>query len=425
VTALGQRLAVRTTGFERHLGWIALAALIVRLAYLLGDQIGDPGVGDALYYSRQADRMAGGGGFFDDPANPGHPAADHPPLTALLLTPGSFFPGVGLPYHRFTMVALGVLTVVVIGYLGRRVGGDRVGLVAAGLAAIYPNLWINDTLAMSETPAALAVAVILITIYRFIDEPTVRSAVWVGVACGVGILARAELALFLPIVVVPVAWWARQLPVAARIGRMAIAGGVAVAILVPWTLFNLVRFEEPVLISTNDGLTIIGANCEDVYHEPALGLWSLQCAQRIPVSGDQSEISRIYRAEGVRFIRANRDRIPIVVVTRVARVWSAYDPAGMTWYNQGEGRSSWASNLGVASFYVLAPTAIAGAVILRRRRTPMWPLAATAVIVTITAAAFYGLVRFRIPAEVAIVVLAAVTIDALWRHFRRPATDTS
>jgi 4-amino-4-deoxy-L-arabinose transferase-like glycosyltransferase len=132
VTALGQRLAVRTTGFERHLGWIALAALIVRLAYLLGDQIGDPGVGDALYYSRQADRMAGGGGFFDDPANPGHPAADHPPLTALLLTPGSFFPGVGLPYHRFTMVALGVLTVVVIGYLGRRVGGDRVGLVAAG-----------------------------------------------------------------------------------------------------------------------------------------------------------------------------------------------------------------------------------------------------------------------------------------------------
>ena len=34
--------------------------------------------------------------------------------------------------------------------------------------------------------------------------------------------------------------------------------------------------------------------------------------------------------------------------------------------------------------------------------------------VTITAALFYGAVRFRVPADVAIVVCAAVALDAAW-----------
>jgi hypothetical protein len=191
---------------------------------------------------------------------------------------------------------------------------------------------------------------------------------------------------------------------------------VALAVLLPWTLFNLARFEEPVLLSTNDGLTVIGANCEEVYRTTAIGLWSLQCAQRVPVSGDQSEISATYRDVGVDYIRANRDRVPAVVATRVARVWSLYAPDQMAWYNQGEGRPRWASYVGLGLYYVLVVAAVAGGVVLRRRRVPVWPLAATAVIVTITAAVFYGLVRFRVPAEVAIVVLAAVAVDALLRR---------
>jgi hypothetical protein len=63
---------------------------------------------------------------------------------------------------------------------------------------------------------------------------------------------------------------------------------------------------------------------------------------------------------------------------------------------------------------VLVGFAIAGVVILRRRKVALIPLLAPVVIVTIVAAAFYGLVRFRAPAEVSIVVLAAVALDALW-----------
>jgi hypothetical protein len=90
----------------------------------------------------------------------------------------------------------------------------------------------------------------------------------------------------------------------------------------------------------------------------------------------------------------------------------------MSWYNQGEGRERPLSDLGRISFYVLAVCAIAGAVLLRQRRVLVWPLVSTAVIVTITAIAFYGLVRFRVPAEVAIAVLAAVAVDELISRVR-------
>jgi hypothetical protein len=45
----------------------------------------------------------------------------------------------------------------------------------------------------------------------------------------------------------------------------------------------------------------------------------------------------------------------------------------------------------------------------------------TAVTVTVTAAAFYGIVRFRVPADVSTAVLAAVAVDAALARLLRPA----
>jgi hypothetical protein len=85
----------------------------------------------------------------------------------------------------------------------------------------------------------------------------------------------------------------------------------------------------------------------------------------------------------------------------------------MAEYNEGEGREQWASWIGFASFWVMVPFAVAGGIALRRRRVPLTPLVAQFVMVTVTAVAIYGLVRFRVPAEVALVVLAAVGVDRL------------
>ena len=58
------------------------------------------------------------------------------------------------------------------GLAGREIAGRRVGLIAALLTAIYPNIWLNDELASSEALSPLCVALIFWTTYRFWKKPT-------------------------------------------------------------------------------------------------------------------------------------------------------------------------------------------------------------------------------------------------------------
>lgn len=50
---------------------------------------------------------------------------------------------------------------VVIGLLARSLVGPTAGLVAAAVAALNPNLWMNDALVMSESLSALLIALLL------------------------------------------------------------------------------------------------------------------------------------------------------------------------------------------------------------------------------------------------------------------------
>jgi len=267
--------------------------------------------------------------------------------------------------------------------------------------------------------------VVLLLVYRFADRPSLGRAAAVGAVVGVTMLARAELALFLPVTFAPMALWARSLTIPARVGRIALAGACALAVLLPWTVHNLTRFDEPVLISTNDGLTLVGANCDDVYgvNDPGgIGFWSLRCGTdlrpRFPADADQSVVSAGYREIGLEYISNHKRLVPKVVAYRIGRAIGVYAPADMVWLNQGEGRAEWGSWVAMVQWYLLAPAAVAGAVVLRRRRVPIWPLASTAIVVLVTVVAFYGIVRFRLPADVAVVVLAAVAVDALVRRLR-------
>jgi hypothetical protein len=61
---------------------------------------------------------------------------------------------------------------------------------------------------------------------------------------------------------------------------------------------------------------------------------------------------------------------------------------------------------------VLLPVAAAGTVVARRRHIRLWPFAATVVLVSVTTVAAYGIVRFRVPADVSIVVLAGLAVGA-------------
>lgn len=415
--------------FWRILLLIVLAALALRVGYVLLAKRHEPALGDQIYYVAQANTLARGDGFTDP--RDGSQTAEHPPLTALALTPTAWVAeqlssgGDHVLAMRLTMTIFGAAVVLVIGLLGRAVAGNRAGLLAAAIAAVYPNLWMNDGLVMSETLATLAVALAILLTYRFLRSPRPATAVWVGVAIALAMLARAELGLLLPLMVLPVALMLKALPVTRQLLLFLLTCVVSLAVVSPWLIANLTRFDEPVLFSTNDGLTLCGANLHRTWYGDGTGVWALDCANFSVPEGDRSVVSNALRHDGLEFIQDHLSRLPVVVAVREARVWSLYAPGFMADYNVNEGRDVEVSWAGFFAFWVLVPCAVVGAVRLRRRRVPITPLVSQFVVVAVTAAAIYGLVRFRVPAEVSLVVLAAVAVDG-WLGVRsEPAEATA
>ena len=389
-------------------------ALAVRITYVLIAKRSDGDItdeGDAFYYSAQAYANSHGR-FFQHPFF-GGPAADHPPLTALLLTPVSWLSDDGILTERLFMTLVGAAAVLAIMWLATDVCGRRVGVIAGVLAALYAGFWVNDGLLMAESLTTLLVALILLAAFRFARAPDIRRALVLGAVCGTGVLARAELALLVPLLVVPLALLARGLDVRRRAGIAAVAVVAAGLVVAPWVVWNLMRFEKPVLLSTNDGLTLLGANCDSTYRGEGIGLWSLVCAIDVPPSKEESVVAAESRDRAFTYIREHAGELPKVAVVRFARAWSLYAPGQMAEYREGEGLEASVSWTGTIMYWALLPVAAFGVVTARRRGLRLLPFAATAALVTVTAVAFYGIVRFRIPADVSIVVLAGLGADAL------------
>ena len=403
--------------FWARLLLIALLALTVRVGYVAVAKWDDPvEYSDALYYATQAQVLAEGDGFDHRPHD--RPAADHAPLTQISQAPTALVFGRSVLAQRLVQALYGTLAVVAVALLARKVAGDdRAGLWAGGLAAVYPNLWVNDAVILAESLAALTVALLLWSVYAYVDRPSNRAALLVGALAGVAALTRAELALLGVLAFLPVAWrawpsWTR------RAGAVGLAGLAGAVVLAPWMLYNAGRFERTVLISTNDGLTLIGAYCDRQFDGPDPGLWDIAC---LPPGAfddevqrrDQSLVNADYRHLADEYARDNLGDLPRVAAIRVARTWSLFDPASMVRYSVNEGREEPVGWAGFVTWWLLVPIAVAGGLVLRSRGRTIWPLLAPVVVVTLISAVFYGLLRFRVPAEVSLVVLAGVALAEL------------
>ena len=136
---------------------------------------------------------------------------------------------------------------------------------------------------------------------------------------------------------------------------------------------------------------------------------------RWSLPGDESEVSKHFRQEGLDYLSGHLDRFPVVVAVRVARMWDVYAPIQkLNWDTIEQGRSPTAvAGIALAQFYVLVIIAIVGLVMLRRRKTIIYPLIGLAVTCTAAAMIAFGSTRYRVPAEIAIIIAASVALAAL------------
>jgi 4-amino-4-deoxy-L-arabinose transferase-like glycosyltransferase len=411
---------MRRRPFATRLAAVAGVGLAIRLVYALVVMGGREPAGDGNEFHVLANVLAATGKYLQPfmYAYLGRtiPTTEKPPLYAAVLAVPSALGLDSVAAHRVVSCLLGTAAVVLIGLLGRKVGGSRVGLVAAGIAAVYPALWMLDASLRSESLYLPLIALVLLLAYRLLEAPRPRRAALLGLAIGFAALTRSE-ALVLVVPALLLLPGGRRLRLAAAVlaGCLVVVG--------PWLARNWIVFHQPTAISTNEGGLLAGANCHAAYYTFLIGTWAC-FPHNDPAWGEnEAVISGHLRSRAFEYASDHADRLPAVVGVRILRVWDLYRPRGAARFEASiANRDLHAQQAAMVSLYLLAPFAVAGGIVLRRRGEPLRILIAPIVFVTLVGALTYGSTRFRVAAEPAIVVLAAVGMAALWdRHRPRGA----
>ena len=416
--------------------WTAVA-LAIRLATVFGRPNRAPG-GDPGYAWGVANLLVAGKGFINPLAYNFHnqhhilQTAGWPPLWTFFLTIPVIFGFHTFYASRIWACIVGAVAVLVCGLAGREISGRRVGLIAALLMAVYPNIWMNDELASSEALSPLCVALVLWTTYRFWRRPTGWNVAALGASIGLAALCRDELALLALFIVVPVvllvrADWRR------RLALLGLAAGAAAILVFPWVGYNFSRFDKPVYISDGLGPTLASANCGVTYGGFADGYWSYQCMKNVtytftPTADESVNFART-QTIGTHYIRAHESELPAVIAARIGRGFGFFRPIQQVRFDSTiETRPFHWALTGLYMYYALLALGIGGTVVLRRRRILVFPLWAVALDVLTVFILSFGQTRYRVTFEVSLVLLAAVQLEWFWSKvfpYRRRASVTA
>jgi hypothetical protein len=407
---------------------IALVGFALRVAYALFK--GDQGIlGDAIFYKIQSQILADGHGFLTPGlyafAGRSVASAEHPPLYTIWLAAAQLVGVHGVVGLRLWSAVLGLGTVAFAGLAGRELAGERAGLIGAGLVAVSPLLVMTDGLIMSESITATVVAATIWLAARALRLRTPASMAIFGAVAALGALARAELVLVIPIVAVAALCHRRADTGRRRLELVGAALAAGALVMAPWVVRNLVTFERPVLLSDGWDLTVVGANCRSTYSGPLIGTNDLRCGAGVRDDVDQSVAFAEARTTGLRYARHHVDRWPAVAFARLGRTFGFFNVRQqITFDHDFERRERALSTAGFVVWWASVAVGIGGLVALHRRRVSIVPLLAPVAAVAVAVAVTYGNTRLRVPADVAMLLAAAVGVDA-WLQRRRARTTPS
>jgi mannosyltransferase len=165
----------------------------------------------------------------------------HPPLIYLLQSIiGVFSTSPGA--LRLVSALAGTVAVPAAAALGRRLGGDRAGLLAAALLAAFPGFVLSSRDARGYSLAMALVLAGSLALWRAIEEPSRRRLAIYG-ACVAGAVYTHYFAVVAVTAQVAVALWVFRPPRATAV-RLFFAFALGGLTLAPWLLVATAQFQH-------------------------------------------------------------------------------------------------------------------------------------------------------------------------------------
>ncbi len=255
-----RRLGPASACSHRERRWllvIVLVATALRLAWVLYAAREPRGFHDPTLYDVFAARIADGHGYTaaNGEATTYYPVGYVGTLGAVVWLVGRTPIPENIPMTAALVnLVVGVGTVALTFEVGRRLVDNRVGVVAAAIVAVWPNLIFHTAVILTETLfifLAMAAVLLLVALPASTSRIGWRRLAAFGVILALSALVRPISLTFLPVllivlVVARVGW-----PVSIR--YVGIAALAVVLVLLPWTIRNARATRSLVVISTNLG----------------------------------------------------------------------------------------------------------------------------------------------------------------------------
>lgn len=427
----------------RRLGLAAvlLLALLLRVVAIAADGVYEP-ANDAFEYDYSARSIAAGDGY--------------PPSGYLLQGGPSAIRGPGYPYllggvyavsgdsrlaGRFAGALLGTVAVLLLFLIAKRIWGGRIGLLAAGLGAVFPPLVLLSRDLVSESLFIVLVLAAVVCVLEFRRSGgALRWAILAGAVCGLAALTRnTGLALLLPIVLG--LWTGRP---RLRTGSMlapALAIGCALLVTTPWLMRNAAEFGRLAPLTTSAGIATAGTYNDASYADDGNpGAW--RNPQVVPEFAglyldrpgfDEVDLDRELRGEAGAFAVNHPAYVFETSAWNLLRLFqvtggSVVDGEGDTVDDRGIGSA--VSTIERIGLVLIVPIALLGTIaIVRAKREsryrdgppsiPSGPLFLwlIPILMLLIAMPVAGLPRYRLPADPFLLMLAAVGLAWAWNRF--------
>jgi 4-amino-4-deoxy-L-arabinose transferase-like glycosyltransferase len=366
---------------------------------------------------------------FSSPGPPPRPTAWMPPLYPYLIA------GVFALFGTYSIasalilealqVALAGLTCLVLYRLGKAAFDAHVGLLAAGLLAVYPaSLHFSVQKIWSTTAAALALLVVLWLFLRTRDRPTLVAGVVLGIALGLATLLEPPILGIAPFAFV---WlFVDAQGTRRRIIALAIVAVSCVLVTVsPWAVRNYRVFGHVILTKSNFGHELYLTNnpyseigntplSESIEHQlrgkaptPLL----TEAERQYVLRADEADKNRLYRRKGMDYISAHPRRFAQLTLQRIR----------LFWVNTEKMRSAGEEVAGLV-YLAIFVSGVVGLVLSKLRRRELQLFALTLVVFPlpyyVTNVQHW---RYRYPLEPLLMLFAAFAAVSVLRRSRAAA----
>jgi 4-amino-4-deoxy-L-arabinose transferase-like glycosyltransferase len=418
---------------EQPLPFLLIVAVLLRVAvaFAMGDTVVElPGIFDQVSYHNLALRVVGGHGFsFGElwwPITPADAPTAHWSFlyTLYLSLVYLLFGPHPLVARILQAVIVGVLHPYITFRIGEKLFSKTIGLVAAGIAAVYVYLFYYGAALMTEP---FYITAILFSLYfgiRLSENVERRLDLNLGVALGLSlgatVLLRQVFLLFLPFLFL----WIWTVRIRRRVELPLLSSLTAIVLMasfiLPVSLYNQVRFDRFVLLNTNSGYAFFWGN------HPGYGttfipiLPTATYREMIPAEVrhlDEAALDQELLKRGLQFIADDPGRYVLLSLSRIP-------PYFMFWYSS---ESSTLSNISrIGSFGLFLPFMLYGLWLSVKQNatekgnrfltllfSPQGLLMLFAVVYSGVHILTWTLIRYRLPVDAVLIPFAGLALVSL------------